>query len=171
MLRFRTQRAFTLIELLVVIAIIALLSSIILASLSSANAKGRDARRISDIKQIQLALALYYDANSSYPPLADAAHLVTPGFISTIPKDPSGNTSYTYVAYQSNGNCNSYHLGASLESQNSQLASDAGITNGPPSGYTLCSGGATSDFNGSHGTSVQKCSASDAGSYCYDVTP
>lgn len=171
MFRSHTRRAFTLIELLVVIAIIALLSSIILASLSSANAKGRDARRISDIKQIQLALALYYDANSSYPAVIDAAHLVTPGFISTIPTDPSGGTAYTYVAYQSNGNCNSYHLGASLESQNTQLASDANITGGPPSGYTLCAGGASSDFNGSRGVSIQKCSAGDAGSYCYDVTP
>ena len=56
-------RGFTLIELLVVIAIIGILSSVVLASLNSARQKGRDAKRISDVKQLQLALELYYDAN------------------------------------------------------------------------------------------------------------
>jgi type II secretion system protein G len=58
---------FTLIELLVVIAIIGVLASVVLASLNSARAKSRDARRIADLKQIQTALELYYDANLSYP--------------------------------------------------------------------------------------------------------
>lgn len=58
---------FTLVELLVVISIIGLLSSVVLASLSSARAKARDTRRISDMRQIGLALQLYYDANGSYP--------------------------------------------------------------------------------------------------------
>ncbi len=60
----RTSRGFTLIELLVVIAIISILSSVVLASLGSARQKGRDGRRVSDVKQIQLALELYYDTNS-----------------------------------------------------------------------------------------------------------
>ena len=45
-------KAFTLIELLVVIAIISLLSSVVLTSLNGARAKGRDARRLSDLKEI-----------------------------------------------------------------------------------------------------------------------
>ena len=44
---------------LVVIAIIGILSSVVLASLNGARKKGRDARRISDLKQIQLALEMY----------------------------------------------------------------------------------------------------------------
>ena len=63
---FRTK-GFTLIELLVVIAIIGLLSSIVLASLSTARAKARDAQRLSDLTQIRNALALYYSTNGSYP--------------------------------------------------------------------------------------------------------
>lgn len=63
----KSQRGFTLIELLVVIAIIGLLSSVVLASLNSARAKSRDARRRADLKQLQLALELYYDSNGSYP--------------------------------------------------------------------------------------------------------
>lgn len=61
------ERGFTLIELLVVIAIIGMLSSVVLASLNSARAKARDARRISDMKQVQLALELFYDQVGKYP--------------------------------------------------------------------------------------------------------
>ena len=52
------KRGFTLIELLVVIAIIGILSSIILASLNTARKKGRDARRLSDLKSIAHTIAL-----------------------------------------------------------------------------------------------------------------
>ena len=57
------QAGFTLIELLVVIAIIALLSSVVLASLGSAKTKGRDTKRLTDVKTLQLTLEMYYDAN------------------------------------------------------------------------------------------------------------
>ena len=60
-------RGFTLIELLVVIAIIGLLSSVVLASLNTARAKARDARRISDLAQIRTALELYYNDKGYYP--------------------------------------------------------------------------------------------------------
>ncbi len=61
------KKGFTLIELLVVISIIGLLSSVVLTSVNSARAKARDARRITDLKQIQTALEFYYDTNGSYP--------------------------------------------------------------------------------------------------------
>ncbi|MBI4224706.1 MAG: prepilin-type N-terminal cleavage/methylation domain-containing protein [Candidatus Sungbacteria bacterium] len=63
----RYHKGFTLIELLVVISIISLLASVVLASLNSARAKARDARRISDLKQLSTALEFYYDANNAYP--------------------------------------------------------------------------------------------------------
>jgi general secretion pathway protein G len=63
----KRDSGFTLIELLVVISIIGLLSSIVLAALSSAKAKARDARRMADIKQLQLALELYRDRFGVYP--------------------------------------------------------------------------------------------------------
>ena len=65
----RTRDGFTLVELLVVISIIGLLSSIVLTSVNSARARARDARRLADTRQIQNALALYYDDHGSYPPV------------------------------------------------------------------------------------------------------
>ena len=62
------SKGFTLIELLVVIAIIGVLASTVLASVNSARIKARDARRKADLKQISLALELYYDAYGAYPP-------------------------------------------------------------------------------------------------------
>jgi len=58
---------FTLIELLVVIAIIGILSGIVIVSMSGARAKARDARRLSDMRQIATALQMYYAQYEKYP--------------------------------------------------------------------------------------------------------
>ena len=63
----KEEQGFTLIELLVVISIIGLLSSVVLAGLQSARVKARDARRLSEAKSIQTALALYHLDYGLYP--------------------------------------------------------------------------------------------------------
>lgn len=120
--RFGKNHGFTLIELLVVIAIIGILSSVVLASLNTARESSRDARRLSDLKQLQLALELHYDADGSYPAELTAAEIVEPGYIATMPQDPTDGTTYFYTQQEGG---DSYHLGASLENQDhGQLDSD-----------------------------------------------
>ncbi len=63
------KKGFTLIELLVVISIVSVLSSTVLVALEGAKAKGRDAQRISQIKEVQKALAIYYLNHGEYPPV------------------------------------------------------------------------------------------------------
>lgn len=107
----RKQKGFTLIELLVVIAIIGILASVVLASLNSAREKSRDARRISDVKQLQLALELYFDGSSTYPATASWQTDIAPNYIASVPTDPLGNA-YTYEQLTSG---TSYVLGGTLE--------------------------------------------------------
>jgi general secretion pathway protein G len=127
-------KGFTLIELLVVITIIGILSSITIASLNVSRAKGRDAARISDIKQLQLTLELYYNSgNNKYPA---ALSTLSPTYISTIPKDPKTDANYYYAQ---TGSGTGYHLGALLEVYNDgALQNDVDAT-------TTNFGGATSD--------------------------
>ena len=110
--------AFTLIELLVVIAIIALLSTLSVVALNNARAKARDARRLSDIKQISTALELYYSSNGIYPDLPSPTGttitnlcLSELGITSTcgvdiymkkIPSDPLKDAHYFYTPLASN---------------------------------------------------------------------
>lgn len=69
-MRARLQRGFTLIELLTTIAVIGILASIIMVSLVTARAKGRDAQRITDLKNIEIALNSYRLENGFYPATA-----------------------------------------------------------------------------------------------------
>ncbi len=66
-----SAKGFTLIELLVVIAIIGILSTIVLASLSSSRARARDSRRHADMNTMKKALELYYAKNGAYPSCSD----------------------------------------------------------------------------------------------------
>ncbi|KKW28163.1 MAG: hypothetical protein UY71_C0031G0012 [Parcubacteria group bacterium GW2011_GWB1_52_7] len=95
--RLHGRKGFTLIELLVVIAIIGILASVVLASLNSARQKSRDARRVADIKQIQIALELYADGNSGE--YADTVAGLVTLYMPVEPKDPSTAASYPYDNY------------------------------------------------------------------------
>lgn len=61
----KKNSAFTLIELLVVIAIIGILSSVVLASVNTARAKGADAAIKSNLGNIRAQASIYYDANNA----------------------------------------------------------------------------------------------------------
>jgi prepilin-type N-terminal cleavage/methylation domain-containing protein len=143
---------FTLVELLLVISIISLLSSIVVSSLNATRSKARDARRLTDLRQIQVALQLYAVDNNgqSAPGCYDSAAvgasfwpgILSSAYIASMPIDPintSGQYSYVYcTSVVKTGNCtwtngtnSNYILLARLENPNSYTGScPAGITNG-----------------------------------------
>ena len=160
----KKRNGFTLIELLVVIAIIGILSAVILASMSGARAKGRDAKRVADLKQLQLALQLYYDANSKYPSTGGnisssgsvLTELTSANYISVLPNDPLGSNHYIYKplpASCSGTSCTDYVLAAQMENDTTSL-----------NGYTTAiAGGLT--ING-RSTNCDKYATSPDFTYC-----
>lgn len=151
------QRGFTLIELLVVIAVIGILASIILASLNSARSRARDVQRISQLKEVQKALNLYYLENGSYPLRSSVAGcsasawatplapLVSGGYLGAIPEDPTNAVMdnkqfcYNYVSTVSGGSsaylCDGvsrtdyvYAIVFSLENSNSSYPALTGVS-------------------------------------------
>ncbi len=63
----RDKKGFTLIELLVVVAIIGILATVVVSSLNTARKKARDARRLSDAKEIQKVIEMFYNDHGYYP--------------------------------------------------------------------------------------------------------
>lgn len=118
-----------------VISIIGFLATASMVVFNSVRQKARDVRRKSDLKQIQLALEMYYDANNQYPSSVsgwthscnstwDTLQTALSPYISKLPKDPI-NTScngpwitgfYTYAyGYPQDGFPQKYDLTAALE--------------------------------------------------------
>lgn len=78
----RTSRGFTLIELLVVVAIVSLLSSVVMASLTSARGRAKDAAIKESANQLQTLMALNYSEYGGYDELQ-------PNGFYLIPLNPS----------------------------------------------------------------------------------
>ena len=99
---------FTLIELLIVISIIGVIISISFVSFSNIRQKGRDTKRIADIKLIQKSLGDYYRDEGLYPDTLTPGESLTGSssnaiYMQTIPQNPSPkndgvcpNREYTY---------------------------------------------------------------------------
>ncbi|MCW1892497.1 MAG: prepilin-type N-terminal cleavage/methylation domain-containing protein [Candidatus Uhrbacteria bacterium] len=123
-MKSRYSRGFTLIELLVVIAIIGLLATFSVVQFANAREKARDAKRLSEIKQIRTALEMYKDRYGAYPNATDGddasggydigciggpsgtdtfiSELRTSGILQKTICDPRGTTnanSYMYYRY------------------------------------------------------------------------
>ncbi|OGL87724.1 hypothetical protein A3I42_03380 [Candidatus Uhrbacteria bacterium RIFCSPLOWO2_02_FULL_49_11] len=143
----RTRKGFTLIELLVVIAIIGLLATLAVVALNNARAKSRDAKRVSDIKQVQTALELYYSDQNGYPVMGQTGVLgvglqclgtgafgVLGGtacggaYMGLIPSNPTPNG----MAYTYGGASSSYTITFSIESGTGGLG--VGAHTATPSG-------------------------------------
>jgi len=141
----RYTKAFTLIELLVVIAIIGILASVVLASLSDARASARDVQRLSEARQLQTALELFYNAVGRYPldsvdrgggntyNFSDIQNDIVPDYIPSVPADDEFN-------YGSSSDGSSYSILIQLE-RNSTYCKVDGPSGSPhwnTQGYPQC---------------------------------
>ncbi|PIR88840.1 MAG: hypothetical protein COU09_00225 [Candidatus Harrisonbacteria bacterium CG10_big_fil_rev_8_21_14_0_10_44_23] len=98
----KKTKGFTLIEVLIVVGIIGLLASVILVGLNASRSKARDARRVTDLRQVQQGLELYYVKEGEYPNAnswsALESDLSSVG-VDSLPTDPKrGGDSYQYEA-------------------------------------------------------------------------
>ncbi len=131
------RQGFTLIEILIVVAIIAILASIVLVGLGPTQQSGRDARRLSDLHEIQNGIELYYNKCGYYPGTAPGgvcANGATAGFtemstalvnaavgVTTVPNDPTNSGAHVYY-FRTNGTAASqYILAAQLENTNNAV--------------------------------------------------
>lgn len=193
------ERAFTLVELLVVVAIIGLLSTIVVVSINSARIRARDIKRVSDLRQIQLALELFSDShNQTYPShdiydnvtlcaggvdcgLAATDACGTKRCINPLPLDPAvGGSKYWYTYTQTSAAPTLFHLGANLEEAVDALGNDRDCGDGasgtcPGSPYTVGSSPIAGPNNGIINTvspdNSNGCqNVAGTNRYCYDLT-
>lgn len=156
---------FTLIELLVVIAIVSIIAVLGMISLSNARMKSRDAKRVADIKQVQVALEMFYDTNSRYPTedewatnsLYSTSSIGTTTYIVEIPVAPNNadgsfcdNNNSSYY-YSSNGE--DYNIRACLGANIGTLQS--GIIIASPDGSATCGIATVSDVDSNIYNTVQ----------------
>lgn len=141
----KNNKGFTLVEVLIVISIIGLLASIILVGLGGFRAKGRDTRRVADLRAVQAGLELYYTKFNEYPSdnnwdaLSSALRSAGIG-VNSVPRDPSGSQGgYDQYAYDTSSDRQSYILRARLEDGNApQLRDDFdSFEGGAISGLTI----------------------------------
>lgn len=144
----KKSSGFSLVELIVIIAIIGILAAIVIASLSTARAKGRDAKRLNDLAQLQLALKLYSEANGEYPDCPSffifdtkekggsacddetALQTLMQDFIGSDLADPKSSGQYRYI-YDSAHQCTTLGTRKVLIAKRMEQAGNMNMENGP----------------------------------------
>ncbi len=133
------MRAFTLMEILVVVGIIAILSAIVLGLYSPARLKARDAKRVSDLAQIQLAFGIFFDKCGVYPPNLNGVDYTCPNdssiilkdYLSSIPVDPINTGEYIYSYITTDSPATYYKITAKFENIGNPAMRDSTCSDTP----------------------------------------
>jgi len=155
------KNGFTLVELMIVIVIIGVLTTLIIVSLDNTKMTARNARRLADIKQIQLALKMYYNDAGEFPASITAGSSISRGganYMLRVPSSPKPwpdngcpDEDYKYTPLEGGKRYMlSFCLGDTTDdlSKGSHIATSNGILN-CPTGYIPVPGSAeleTNDF-------------------------
>lgn len=138
-----SRKGFTLIELLIVIVIIGILTTLLATNFIGARQRARDAKRKSELLQIQSALELYRADAGRYPNTDEFPQCGSAGGAF---QGPSGGTTYmqivpcdplTGVSYVYQGDGSTYSVYACLENVSDKDLENQGVTDGGP--QDLCS--------------------------------
>ena len=130
-----------------VISIISLLSSVVLASLSTAQASARDSQRIQSLQQIQTALELYYNNNRQYPTGCrgtgtwsgengcpdDYISGLAPQYIQALPNDPAPQETWSGYLYWVSSDRQDYKIMAHASLEEMRLDSEDKFARRPQS--------------------------------------
>jgi len=137
---------FTLLELLLVVSIIGIMAGFFMTTYPSSQKRARDTQRMSDLKQYQIALEAYANANSGFypdPPLGETwdlddsdpsnlcPQLLEGTFAASCPRDPNKGTSCREYRYWDGG---TNGLGYALFVQ-------CALENDPTTTFAVCSNG------------------------------
>lgn len=118
----QNKKGFTLLELLVVVSIIGLLMAMGTVAFMTAQQRGRDSKRRSDMQAVQKAFEQYHAVNGGV--YAGCEVMATAEFLPNgLPTDPRPANSYVCT-----GNAVSYCACAELEEEGSGNASDSSCT-------------------------------------------
>lgn len=159
------KKGFTLVELMIVMAILSSLVGLVAGGFRSAQIRGRDAQRKSDLKQIANALELFTSDYNKYPDDTGGVIVACPYnsggisipcawgsgsfndvktvYLKTVPKDPSSGLSYLYRIVPGSNNLK-FQIFTHLENKEDGACIGDNCT--APPGITYMCGGSICNF-------------------------
>lgn len=94
----KTSKGFTIVELLIVIVVIGILAAIVIVAFNGVQSRARDSERVTEIKNIQKKLEVYFAEKGHYP---NSAQMMNATFrnemgLSTAALTPTGGSALAY---------------------------------------------------------------------------